>query len=465
MLKLFRAIARPSLLALFALFIISLFVACHSNSQSITPASTSDSQLRIWWSQGFLPLENEAIQKIVSDWQNKSGSKAELTLFTNDVLMKEVKIALEAGKPPDLLFARTIDYTLLPRLAWDNKLADVSDVLEPVKNTYIPNALAAASYQNNITQKRSYYAVPIAQQTAHIHYWQNSLEMAGFNSSNIPQDWDTFWQFWQKVQLVLRQQGQKDISGVGLTLSPTASDTFFEFEYFLAAYNAKLIDENGRLLLDDPKVRQGIIAALKDFTRPYKDGYNAPEAAEWTDTDNNIAFLNSEVVMVVNPSLSVPVTQREDPDVYRDRIVTPKWPKKPDGTEIRDLSAVKQIALFESSQYKKEAKNFLSYLIQPQILDAYLQSSGSSFFPVMQQLLDEPFWQGTNPKDPHIAAAAKQLQQTRQFYTVFNPAYGEVQSQNLWGKALKSIVKEGLSPEQAADRAIKEIEEIFANWK
>lgn len=463
--QLFRAIARQYLLALLALFVISLFVACHSAPQSTTQASASDSQLRIWWSQGFLPLENEAIQKIVSDWQQKSGSKAELTLFTNDVLMKEAKIALEAGKQPDLLFARTIDYILLPRLAWENKLADVSDVLEPVKNTYISSALAAAYYQNNVAKKRSYYAVPIAQQTAHIHYWQNSLEIAGFNRNNIPKDWEGFWQFWEKAQSALRQKGQKEIHGVGLTLSPTATDTFFEFEYFLEAYNAKLIDENGQLLVNDPKVRQGIIAALTDFTRPYKDGYNAPEAVEWTDTDNNIAFLNSEVVMVVNPSLSIPITQREDADVYLNQIVTPEWPNKPDGGKLTDLSAVKQIALFESSKYKKEAKDFLSYLIQPQILNSYLQSSGSSFFPVMPQLLNEPFWQGTNPKDPHIAVAAKQLQQTRQFYTVLNPAYGEVQSQNLWGKAIKSIVKEGLSPEQAGDRAIKEIEQIFANWK
>jgi multiple sugar transport system substrate-binding protein len=463
--QLFRAIARRYLLALLALFVISLFVACHSAPQSTTQASASDSQLRIWWSQGFLPIENEAIQQIVSDWQQKSGSKAELTLFANDVLMKEVKIALEAGKPPDLVFARTIDYILLPRLAWENKLADVADVLEPVKNTYIPSALAAVSYQNNVAKKRSYYAVPIAQQTAHIHYWQNSLEMAGFNRNNLPQDWEGFWQFWQKVQSTLRQKGQKEIYGVGLTLSPDATDTFFEFEYFLAAYNVKLIDENGQLLVKDPKVRQGIIAALKDFTSFYKDELNPPEAAEWKDTDNNIAFLNSEVVMVVNPSLSIPITQREDADVYLNQIVTANWPKKPDGTETIDLSAVKQVALFESSKYKKEAKDFLSYLIQPQILNSYLQSSGSSFFPVMPQLLNEPFWQGTNPKDPHIAAAAKQLQQTRPFYTVLNPAYGEVQSQNLWGKAIKSIVKEGLSPEQAGDRAIKEIEQIFANWK
>jgi hypothetical protein len=32
------------------------------------------------------------------------------------------------------------------------------------------------------------------------------------------------------------------------------------------AYNVKLVDDDGKLLVDDPKVRAGLINALRDYT-------------------------------------------------------------------------------------------------------------------------------------------------------------------------------------------------------
>jgi multiple sugar transport system substrate-binding protein len=54
---------------------------------------------------------------------------------------------------------------------------------------------------------------------------------------------------------------------------------------------------------------------------------------------------------------------------------------------------------------------------------------------------------------------------TRPGYEVFNPAYSEVLAQNIWSKAILSIIKDGVSPEQATDKTIEKIEEIFAQWK
>lgn len=451
------------LLILLIFFLMGLFVACSSVPVLTTKAPAEANQFRIWWTQGFLPEETEAIQRIVAEWQKKTGQKAELTLFANDVLFKETGSAIEKGNAPDVLFGFTFDYNLLYRLAWENKLEDVSDVIEPIKKIYLPSALQAVSYLNKTTQERSYYAVPFAQQTTHIHYWRHFLEEAGFTNNDIPTNWDDFWRFWEGTQAPLREKGEKDIYGVGFTVSPVATDSYFGFEHFLEAHNAQIVDENGQLHVREPQVRQAIIAALKDVIRPYQAGKSPPDATAWTDPDNNIAFLNSNVVMVVNPSLSIPATQREDPEVYNDQIVTVGWPNKPDGSEMKYLSSMKQAVILASSKHKKEAKDFLSYLVQPEVLKNFLESAHGRFFPVMPELLKQPFW--NDPNDPHIFVATKQFQKARQFYTVFNPAYGEVQSQNVWGKALKSILKDGLSPQQAADQAIEEIEKIFADWK
>jgi multiple sugar transport system substrate-binding protein len=45
-----------------------------------------------------------------------------------------------------------------------------------------------------------------------------------------------------------------------------------------------------------------------------------------------------------------------------------------------------------------------------------------------------------------------------------NPAYSEIQAQNIWGNAIKSILTDGLTPEEAAENAMAEIRSIFSEW-
>jgi multiple sugar transport system substrate-binding protein len=82
----------------------------------------------------------------------------------------------------------------------------------------------------------------------------------------------------------------------------------------------------------------------------------------------------------------------------------------------------------------------------------------------MPQLLEDPFWK---EPDPHFASAINQLlkQPTRPSYEAISPAYSVVLERNIWPKAILSIVKDRVSPEQAADTAIAQIVDIFANWK
>ena len=59
-----------------------------------------------------------------------------------------------------------------------------------------------------------------------------------------------------------------------------SSDSFYSFLTFMDAYNVKLVDDNGKLLVDDPKVRQGLIGALSDYTTPYTKGCTPPSSTQ-----------------------------------------------------------------------------------------------------------------------------------------------------------------------------------------
>ena len=447
-------------------FVLPLLVgvtACDSLS-SAGQFSDQDSTLQIWWSEGYYPEETETIRRAVAAWSEESEIEVELVVYSEKDLIQQSESAIAAGNPPDILYGYSLEFSLIPRLAWNGELTDTSDIIEPLKPLYNPEALESVYYQNHKAGKRSYYAVPISQQTTHIHYWKDLLAEANLSSEQIPTEWSDFWSFWPQVQETLRRQGQADeLYSMGIPMSTAATDTFYQFEQFLEAYDVKLLDSEGQLLIDDPQVKVGIVKALEAFTHFYKQRYVPPNALDWGDPDNNVTFLSRLTLMTPNPTLSIPGSQRQDEITYRQRMATVEWPHKPSGKPMRYVASTKQVAIFAGSKQLKAAKEFVAYLVEPKILAAYIEGAQGRFFPIMPELLQASFW--SDSSDPHISVAARQFKSIRPLYTVLSPAYSQVQAENIWGQAIRSVAANGVSAEAAADMAISEIKRIFAEWK
>jgi len=49
-------------------------------------------------------------------------------------------------------------------------------------------------------------------------------------------------------------------------------------------------------------------------------------------------------------------------------------------------------------------------------------------------------------------------------YPVFNPGYSEANSQQIWGAAEADVIKEGMTPQAAAEKALKRIGQILAKY-
>lgn len=457
---------------LLSLFLMGLGLTNCNNSgsqvESLAQSTSSNSNtdtnmLRVWWSQGFYPEETEALQSIVREWEQKSKMKVELSLYSEKDLPKQVESALTTGDYPDILYGQDADWTLIPRLAWDNKLVDVSDIIKANNSHYSSTAVQGVNYQNNSTKKRSYYAVPITQITTHLHCWQDMLLDVGEELASIPKSWQEFWAFWQQMQIALKSKGLSKVYSLGLPVSPIASDSFVIFEQFLEAYDVKLLDEDGQLLLQNAQVRQGIQETLELFVSFYKNQEIPLESQNWANADNNVFFLSRLCLMTANPSLSIPGSQRQNQSIYNTKMSTLRWPDKFDGQPMRHLVSIKQAVIFQSSTRQEVAKDFLSFMIQPETIQGYIKGSQGRYFPVIPKLLEDPFW--TDPNDPHFSTAVKQFQNTRPFYQVFNPAYSEVQAKNVWGNILQKVTSGSLSVEEGTLEAIQQIEEIFANWK
>lgn len=443
----------------------SLLSSCIKQTlESTASATISDDALVIWWEQGYYTQEDEAIETAIEKWQQETGHQVQLSFIDQDTILKETENALKQGNPPDLMYSHRTEETLAPQWAKAGLLADMSEVVDPLKSLYSPAAIESVSLHNSKTEQYATYAVPLNQETVHIHYSKTLLEEAGLSPANIPTEWNDFWRFWQQAQDNLRSQGDTTTYALGLPMSSEGHDTYNAFGQILEAYDIHLLDEQGNLQTDDPQVKKKVSEALTWYTDFYKSGYVPSAAADWRNRDNNIAFLNQELIMVVNPTLSIPASQREDEDIYHRQIATTEFPNEPDGESPRYHVSIQQVVAFEDAPNTPLAKAFLAYLMQTENISPYLQGSLGRYFPTMPQLTERPFW--NDPADPHISVATRQFQSGKTLPQAhhLNPAYGLVQSENVWGQAIEKIVADQVSPDIAATEALARIEEIFAGW-
>src|SRR5207302_3565669 len=117
-------------------------------------ANAAAAAAEVWWTQGFVPEEDVAFKKAVADYQKASGNTIELSIMPFAPLRQKIVSAVTSGVVPDLFPNQPGEIIVL--YAWDDKLVDVTDVIETQKSQYIETALLNAYCYNNVEKKRSY---------------------------------------------------------------------------------------------------------------------------------------------------------------------------------------------------------------------------------------------------------------------------------------------------------------------
>ena len=219
--------------------------------------ASAQEKLNVWWVKGYYPQEDQALYDVIKKYEAKHKDvKIELSQYPIQDMIPKTVAALDSGAPPDIAYADVYDFQVLGKWAYDGKLEDVSSIIDPMRARFAPNTAETTFLLNNTTGKRAYYAIPMKQQTMHIQYWKDMLADAGFKESDIPKEWHAYWDFWcDKVQPALRTKTGKRIYGVGVPMGVDSTDSFFSFLTFADAYNVKMVNDSGKLLVDDPSVR------------------------------------------------------------------------------------------------------------------------------------------------------------------------------------------------------------------
>ncbi len=415
----------------------------------------------VWWAQGFVPEEDVAFKKIVADYEKASGNTLDYSIIPFAPERQKIISAVTSGDVPDLFQNNPAE--ILALFAYQDKLVDVSDVVETQKKEYNETALLSAYCYNNAERKRSYYGVPYTAAVLPAHIWRSLVEKAGYKISDIPKTWDAFYNFFRPVQDNLRKQGMRGVYGLGFQVTTNGVDPNNTFNYFLIAYGGQgIVTKDGRLHLDDPAVKQAVIKALTYPATAYKDGYVPAGAINWNDADDNNAFHSKQIVMDIDGTISTEVALFHDKDQY-DAIETMGLPLSNDGKPVPAQAANACGLIPKGAKNVAVAKEFLKYLIQPKVDNEYLQVGLGRNIPCMPSIVkNDPWWFA----DPHRKAYTEEglIGPTLPQFWAYNPAYAEVQNTHVWSVAWADIMRSGMTPEAAADKAFTQIEAIFAKY-
>jgi multiple sugar transport system substrate-binding protein len=420
----------------------------------------------VWWTQGFVPEEDASFRNIVADYEKTSGNTIDLSIIPFAPIRQKIISALTSGDVPDVMNNYSAGITIVPQNVWNDKLIDVSDVVETQKAQYHPTALLASQYYNNVTKKRSFYYVPIQAFVPPFHIWNSLVEKAGYRLADAPKTWDAFWDFFKPMQQKLRDKGMRGVYALGM--QPTTSgpnDGNVLFHHFLIAYGGNgIVTKDGAAHLDDPQIKEAVIKALTYITTAYKEGYVPPGALSWNDADDNNAFHAKQLIMNLDGTISTELSLYHKKAEYDD-IVTVGLPLDNAGNPIPSQLAVSGAFMAKGAKNVEVGKDFLRYVIQPKVLNAYLKGGLGRVLPSMPELVkNDPFW--LDPKDPHRAAYARQgtLDPTVPVYPIFNPGYAEADAQQIWGSAEADIIREGMTPQAAAEKALARIGVLLAKY-
>jgi multiple sugar transport system substrate-binding protein len=345
---------------------------------------------------------------------------------------------------------------------------DLTDTIGHFSDLFDPDALAWYMLFNQKTGQRALYGLPVGRTSNHVHVWKSLLERAGFTLADIPKEWEAFWTFWcDEVQPAVRQAtGRDDVWGVGLNMSGTF-DAADQVDQFRDAYGADYVTPDGRLVIDDPEVRDKLIKAIDSYAMIYRKACTPPDSLTWDGRGNNEAFLAQRVIMTANDTLSIPnALKRERPEDYYENSATIAWPLGPDGEAFPIEGYFHAAAVFKDGGHTTTAKDFVHVLVAEGWLAHYLDFAGERMLPPMPKLLDAPFW--LDPSDRHKMAAVMQVASRPMQYDYATVSgdwrYSRFITENyqVWARAAHRVAAEGISLEQPVDEAIARIEQILA---
>ncbi len=326
-------------------------------------------------------------------------SKREALTFMNDVVARynasqdKVRVEMDAsgvdvvsasfvrGNPPDIMLAnynyevaRFVQRCALSDLGDTAAAASVREDLQPLMNQY-------GSCEGRTS------ALPYSVMAASVIYNTQIFDQLGLS---VPTTWDELI----RVSDTLKQNGITPFYG---TFKDDWTVAQGWYDYAVGG-SLDVVDFFDSLAAEGDQVGpDATVSFAKDFTEPMQrmldlaENYTNADAESRAYGDGNLAFAQGEAAMYLQGPWALGEIAKTSPDLP---VGTFPLPMTDDPADLKvrvnmDLAAI----IPEASRHKDAARDFLEYLYQPEIIEAYNES----------QLGFAPTTDAPSPSDPRVA--------------------------------------------------------------
>src|SRR5208283_6229999 len=122
---------------------------------AIAGQAMAQETLTVWWAKGFYKSEDDALLAAIKKFEDQTKVKVELSQYPVQDMIPKTVSALDAGTVPDVAFADVYDFQVTGKWAFDGKLEDLSDILTPMKDRFLPNTLETTYLYSDKAKKRA----------------------------------------------------------------------------------------------------------------------------------------------------------------------------------------------------------------------------------------------------------------------------------------------------------------------
>ena len=121
-------------------------------------------KITVWWGKGFYKAEDDALFAAIKKFETKYPKyKIDLSLYAPQEAIPKTVASLDAGNPPDVAYGDVYDFQVTAKWAFEDKLEDISGILDPMRAKFEPAALATTFLYDNTSgdfRVPSFHPVP-----------------------------------------------------------------------------------------------------------------------------------------------------------------------------------------------------------------------------------------------------------------------------------------------------------------
>jgi multiple sugar transport system substrate-binding protein len=292
-------------------------------------------------------------------------------------LRPKTAVAANVGAGPDVALAWQED----PHLYADKlvPLDDLADYLGKKYGGWFPVAEVYGKKEGR------WIAMPVGGSGSTNVYRRSWVQQAGFEK--MPADFPGF--------LSLCKNLQKAGHPAGLALGNAVGDSGWT-QWVLWGFDSSLIDENERVVIDNPKTVEALEYA-KELYATF-----IPGVLSWLDPSNNKAFLAGDVSLTQNGvSIYYAAKSSTDPTLkaMADDIDHARFPVGPVGKPTQGVLVI-NACVFKHTKYPNAAREYLRFMMEQEQYAAWQRASIGYWCHSLQAYDANPVW----TEDPKVTA-------------------------------------------------------------